>query len=335
MSALALDIGTYSIKAISGKPGANPKIDKVVEVFNSTGIAVPTDDGALEKLATLLETVIGDNDLPRSDVRLALPETVVSTKVISIPPLSDAELASAVGWQAEQHIPIPPEELSLQYQVLFRPDKKDRSQMRVLLIGSRKQLVERYVGLFHHIGVEPAIVETHMLAVIRSLQFTAEDPTTMIVHLGASSMDLCVVHQGEPQFVVTHLNGGQLLTRALERAVGLDAAQAEQYKRTYGMDEQQFQGKVRSALLPAVSTLVTEMRKAIQFYVNQHPQAPIQRIVLSGGSAVLPHFIQYVTGELGAEVLLAAPFASAQGEVPSTINHAGMTVCMGLLLRDY
>jgi type IV pilus assembly protein PilM len=334
MSALALDIGTYSIKAISGSPGAQPKIEKVIEVFNSTGVAVPTDDGALEKLATLLETVISDNDLPRTDVRLSLPETVVSTKVISIPPLSEAELASAVGWQAEQHIPIPPEELSLQYQVLYRPEKKDREQMRVLLVGSRKHLVERYVGMFHQIGIEPAVIETQILSIIRALQFAPDDPTTLIVHLGASSMDICMVHQGELQFVVTHLNGGQLLTRALERAVGLDTTQAEQYKRTYGLDEQQFQGKVRAALQPAAQTLVSEMSKAIQFFVNKYPQAAVQRVVLSGGTAMLPHFVQYVTSELGAEVLLAAPFASIQSEIPATINHASMTVCVGLLLRE-
>jgi type IV pilus assembly protein PilM len=334
MSALALDIGTYSIKAISGTPGAHVGLQRVVEVFNSTGIAVPSDDASMEKLGSVIESVIADNKLPRTDVRLALPETVVSTKVIAIPPLSDAELASAIGWQAEQHIPIPPEELSLQYQVISRPPRGDKSPMRVLLVGTRKKLVERYVEMFNNLGIEPSIIETQILAVIRSLQFEQSDPATLLAHLGASSMNLAIVSNAQLQFVISHLNGGQLLSKSLEQAVGLDPAQAEQYKRTYGLDEQQFQGKVRQALLPAVNVLLAELRKAAQFYVSQNHTQPIHRVVLSGGTATLPGLVQYITGELGAEVLVAAPFTKAQGSIPETISHPSMSVCMGLLMRE-
>lgn len=334
MSALAIDIGTYSIKAVSAKPGSHVEVQKAVEVFNTTGLSIPTDDAQIEKLGKLLETVFADNNLPRTDVRLSLPEAVVSTKIINLPWLSDAELASAIGWQAEQHIPIPPEELSLEYQVLYRPPANDKgSQMRVLLIGVRKSVIDRYVALFNALGIEPGLVETQTLSVIRSLQFQPTDPTTLLVHLGAASMNLAVMYQGELMFVYTHLNGGQLLTRALEQGVGLDATQAEQYKRTYGLDQTQFQGKVRDALLPAVKLLVTELQKAVRFFTTQHATEQIQRVLLSGGSAQLPGLVEHITSELGAEVLVAAPFAEAKGDIPQ-VNQAAFTVCMGLLMRQ-
>lgn len=334
MPALALDIGTYSIKAISANPGKKPDIKRIAEVFNPLGISIPIDDASQEKLVRILETTFAEYDLPRTDVRLSIPETVVSTKVIAIPPLSDAELASAINWQAEQHIPIPPEELTLEYQVLFRPQKNDKSPMRVLLVGVRKQLVERFVGMFHQLGIEPTLVETHMLSLLRSLQFDATDPTTLVANIGASSMNLCLVHQGELRFVLSQLNGGQLLTKSLEQSLGLDATQSEQYKRTYGLDPAQFQGKVSQALTPAAKVLVTEMKKAIQFFVNQNPQESVKRVVLSGGSAVLPGLVQFVTEELGTEVLVAAPFANATGTIPEQVNHPAMAVCMGLLARE-
>lgn len=334
MSTLALDIGTYSIKAVAGKAGAKPKIERIAEVFNTTGVAVPTDDVSQDKLINLLESVIVDNDLPRSDVRVSLPESVISTKIIEIPPLSDAELASAIGWQAEQHIPIPPEELALEYQVLHRPPKKDKQPMRILLVGARKQVVDRYVDMFHVLGIEPSLVETQMISIVRSLMFTPEDPNTMVVHIGASNMNMSIVKDGELKFVTTHMNGGQLLTKALEQTVGLDQAQAEKYKRTYGLDESQFQGKVQAALLPSLKVLMTEVKKSVQFFVTQFPQQSIQRVVLSGGTAALPHLVQYVTQELGTEVLVAAPFTGVDGTVPETINSPAMGVCMGLLLRE-
>ncbi len=334
MTSLAIDLGTYAIKAVSAKPGPEPAVVRAVEVFNTAGISLPTDDSQQEKLAKLLEALISDNNLPRTDVRISLPETVVSTKIISLPWLSDAELASAIGWQAEQHIPIPPEELSLEYQVLFRPPRADKATpMRVLLVGVRKSVVERYVILFNIIGIEPSLVETQTLSVIRSLQFTNQDPTTLLVHMGASTLDMAVMFQGELSFVYTHLNGGQLLTRALEQSIGLDAAQAEQYKRTYGLDESQFQGKVKAALLPALKLLVGEVQKTVRFFTSQHPSDPVQRILLSGGSAQLPGLVQYLTAEVGVEVLVAAPFATAKGAIPES-NHPAYSVCMGLLMRQ-
>lgn len=334
MPALAIDIGTYSVKAVSANPGSKPGVKKAVEVFNTTGIAVPTDDSSQEKLVTLLDSAFNDYDLPRNDVRIAIPETVVSTKVIGIPPLSDAELASAIGWQAEQHIPIPPEELTLEYQVLYRPQKNENVPMRVLLVGVRKQLVGRFVSMFNQLGVEPTLLETHMLSILRSLQFEPTDPTTLVAHIGASSMNISMVHKGELSFVLSHLNGGQLLTKSLEQSLGLDSTQSEQYKRTYGLDEAQFQGKVRTAMLPAVQLLVGELRKAIQFFVNQNPQESVKRVVLSGGTATMPGLVEYITRELGVEVLIVAPFANSSGDIPEQINQPAMAVCMGLLARE-
>lgn len=334
MPALAFDIGTYSIKFITGKTGNNLELDRLAEVFNSTGVAVPTDDAGEERLRALLQTVMNDYGLPTDDVRLSLPETVASTKVISVPPLTDAELASAIGWQAERHIPIPPEELSLQYEVLFRPAKGEEAQMRVLLVGVRKQIIERLVRVFNDLGVEPTLIETQTLSIIRALRLTANDPTTLVAHFGAASLVIALLHQLELQFVVSEMSGSQVLSKTLEKAIGLDAAQAEQYKRSFGLDETQFQGKVRQTLLPVVSEFVAQLRKAMQFFSTDHPQEAVKRVILSGGASVMPGFAQYVAAELGIEVLVATPLANVKGEVPANINQPAMTACVGLLLRE-
>ncbi len=334
MSALALDIGTYTIKAIAGTPGLRPNIQRVVEAFNPLGVSYPSDESLMEKLTKELQAIIGDNKLPISDVRLALPESVISTKVISLPALSDAELASAIGWQAEQHIPIPPEELSIEYEVLFRPPKKDKNiLMKVLLIGVRKSVIEKYLSVFSQLGIEPSLLETQMLATIRAAQFDVTDPTTLMVHIGASTMDMALLYQGQLEFVISHVSGGQVLTRSLEQVIGLDSTQAESYKRTYGLDEKQFQGKVRSALLPGVKILINEMQKANRFFTSQHSGESVKRILLSGGSSQLPGLAQYIAQELGTEVLVAAPFVPATGQIPQ-VNHPALTVCMGLLMRE-
>lgn len=335
MPATAIDLGTYAVKIVSAEPGPTPKIIRTVEALNPYETAIPTDDLQTEQLAELINNTLLDHKLTPNDVRLSLPESAVSSKVISIPPLTDAELASAIGWQAEQHIPIPKEELSLQYKVLHRPSKTDtQSMMRVLLTGTRKPVVERYLSLYTNIGIEPTLLETQMLSILRSLGMTPDEPPTMIVDLGATNMDIMVVERGEILFVFSHTGAGSLLTKTLQQNIGLDPQQAEQYKRTYGLNPEQFEGKVRNALFPVIETLTGELQKATRYFANQTTgNTSLQRIVLTGGSAQLPGLVEHLTEALGTEILIAAPFATATGEIPAE-NQQAFAVAMGLLMRE-
>jgi type IV pilus assembly protein PilM len=140
------------------------------------------------------------------------------------------------------------------------------------------------------------------------------------------------VANGEIQFVFTHTGVGNLLSKTLQQAVGLDLQQAEQYKREFGLDAQQFEGKVSNALLPIVTKLTEEIQKALRYYTGQAPADTIQRLVLTGGSAQLPGLVEQLNSTLGLEILLAAPFSTATGEIP-TQNQLAYSVCMGLLMR--
>ena len=187
--------------------------------------------------------------------------------------------------------------------------------------------------MFISMGIEPTILETHVLSILRSLDITPEEPPTMVLNMGATNMDVAVVFKGEIQFVFTHTGVGALLTKTLQQILGLDLQQAEQYKRSYGLDPNQFEGRVRNALLPTVNTLVSEIQKAQRYFVSQFPQHKLSRIVVTGGSSQLPGLVEHISETLGIEILFAAPFATATGEVP-TENQQTLSVCLGLLMRE-
>ena len=165
------------------------------------------------------------------------------------------------------------------------------------------------------------------------MQFTAQDTPSLLVDLGATATHMAVVHQGELAFVYSYPSGGQVLTRAVEQSLQLDPKQAEEYKRTYGLDETQLQGKIRTALLPIIKLTVMEMQKMIQYYATQMPPNKITRILLSGGAAQLPGLVQLVAEQTGLEILQASPFATSTGNIPQT-NQLAYGVVMGLLMRE-
>lgn len=333
MSITALDIGTHSIKIIIAKDSKSQVISKAVEVRNKLGIVAPKSDQEVMQFMEMIANLFHDYKLDQTDVRLSLPEYLVTSKVIEIPILSDAELASAIGWQAEQAIPIPKNDLILQYQVLEKPDKKNaNATMKVLLVGSRKSLIEKINNTFLNIGIEATLLETQIFSVIRSLDIESNDPETIIVQMGASSNDIAVVANGLFEFVFNSKTGSSLIDTAISQSFNLDLKQAQEYKINFGLDQSQLEGKFIQVVNPIINNLIIDLQKTMRFFNQNHPEQKIKRVVLSGGPAQLKGLVEKISQNLGVEVLLVAPFARAKGQVP-TSNQSIFSVCMGLVSR--
>ncbi len=334
MSITALDIGTHTIKIVVAKDSRSQAINKAVEIKNKLGLVAPKSDQEALQFAELISNLFHDYKLDQSDVRLSLPEYLVTSKVIDVPVLSDAELASAIGWQAEQSIPIPKNDLILQYQVLEKPNKKAvNATMKVLLVGSRKSLVEKINNVFLNIGIEATLLETQIFSVIRSLDIEANDPETIIVQMGSSSNDIAVVANNMFEFVFNSKTGSSLIDAAISQSFNLDLKQAEEYKINYGLDPNQMEGKLYQVIDPIINNLIIDLQKTMRFFNQNHPEQKIKRIALAGGPAQLKGLVEKISQNLGVEVLIAAPFAKAKGQVPE-LNQASYSVCMGLITRQ-
>ncbi len=306
MKVVGLDIGSYAIKAVVAKPKKNgAEILQAVEVPNPIGAIYPDSPQKRQQLIDTLVKMFADYKLPQSNVRVALTESLVSTKMVTMPLLSDAELASAIQWQVEQHIPIPLEEMEYEYAVLRRSEKGEPVQnMDVLMIGVKKQFVNDFADLLLESNLDVIDMETDTLAQLRILQFLSQgEENIALFHIGASSSIIALVGKGRLQFVHAVPIGGILFSSAIERGVGLDAGRSEEYKRTYGLLAAHLEGRVRTALVPVVDSLVIEIQKALRFFTGQNPGENIQRIFVAGGSLYLPDLLPYLSQAVSIEMV--------------------------------
>lgn len=333
MSITALDIGTHSVKIIVTKDNGGQLIQKAIELPNKLGLAAPKNDQEALQFSEMITNLFHDYKLDQSDVRLSLPEYLVTSKVIEIPYLNDAELASAIGWQAEQVIPIPKNDLALQYQVLQKPEKKTPdAKMKVLLVGSHKSLIENINNVFLNIGIEATLMETQMFSIIRSLDIQGNDPETIVLHMGASGNDIAVIANGMFEFVFNSKTGSALIDSAIAQSFNLDIKQAQEYKINYGLDQSQAEGKLVQIIAPIIDNLIVDLQKAIRFFSQYHPDQKIKRVVISGGPAQMKGLIEKISQTLSLEVLQIAPFIKVKGQIPEK-NQLSFGVCMGLISR--
>lgn len=338
-SFFGLDFGSSSIKVVQselfGAKGYQVRALGLVQ--NPVGTVSFEDPRVSGKLVPAVKQVMAEAGIHDKRAVISIPEAKTFSRVVEMPNMTDAELSTAVTWEAEQFVPIPVSEVEIDYVVVKRPPKGSDQKMLVYLVAAPKKYLQAMVDFVLSVGIEPIAVESEMVAVARAFTFGATQGASLIVHVGAMTSVMAVV-EGD-SLLFTHVTdvGGVAMTRSIAQSLQLPVAQAEEYKRTYGMDEAQLEGKVRQALLLVNESLVSDMRKAME-HIGTKYSTNIARIYLSGGGAYLPAFSQYISSQFGGmEVLLGDPFVSAKPGRGVTIPNARAvySVAAGLSVRAF
>ena len=329
---VSVDLGSALVKIIvTDKQGA---ISQTVVANNHLGYSVPTKTTQIEPVGNLLKEIFNQHRLPKKNIRIAMPERLVSTQVISIPTLTDSELASSISWQAQQYIPIPKEDLALNYQVLFRPEKKDAAvqNMRVLLAGIDQNNLNNLTTAYKQAGLEPNVLETESIATLRNLKPDGVEASTMVVNFGASGLDLIIVKNNEIAMAISHQTGSDMITKALMNTFNLPADKAEEYKRAYGIDSRHAEGKIAQAIVPVAQTIITDIKNTLTFYNSKNNLQTIGRLVICGGGSLMPGFPELLAANLNLEIIPMDIFSDMTGNIPDK-DHLLYPVAAGLAKR--
>ncbi len=337
-SIIGLDIGTHSIKLVEI---GRQKTEALLLAAGST----PTPPKALsstapediEGIASVVKKLWKDTGAKTKNVNIALPESQVFTRVIDVPELSPRELTSAIKWEAEQYIPMPLDQVTVDFTILRSAKETGTNKMEVLLVASPKTLVEKYVTILEYADLIPVAVETEIIAASRALiRMAGTVRTVMIVSLGAQTTDLAIARNGILAFTRSISAGGEALSRAVAQSFGFEISQAEEFKKTYGLEKDKLEGKILSAVKPIMDTIIAEVKRATAFYQEKYKDEQVGVVILSGGTAKVPGMVVYMAETLGLEVQIANPwlgivrderFRVLEGEGPV------FSVAVGLALR--
>lgn len=339
---IGLDIGLSSIKAVVlNSKTTPPKLISFGHVSTPLPGMVSDADLDLEAVANAIKNLISQIKSPTKDVVLALPESRIFTRVIyDLPYLSNDELNQAIPFAAEEFVPMPIKDVNLNYQIIYRsPQKGANSRTVVFVVASPKILVDKYLRVIQSAELHPLAIETELLASTRALvNVNPYSPTTLIIQLGASTTDFAVVSEGLILLTRSIATGGTALTRSIAQTFNFELVQAEEYKKVYGLLEDQLEGKLFQCLKPIIDVILTEAKRVIQAHETQNKQREVKRVVLTGGGAQLPGLVKYIATSLGLEAQEADPWfgIAVDPSLKSKLTSEGPTysVAAGLALRE-
>lgn len=304
-----LDIGSHSIKLVrlKARQDGYQLVNFGVMPLPARAIVDHTimdEDGVVTAIRNLIRM---EKVSPR-DTAVALSGQAVLTKTIRLPRMSDRELAEAMQWEAEQHIPFDMADVNLDFRIL-PSDNPTGGQMDVLLVAARKARVADRTGLLTAAGLRPVVVDIDALALANAFETAHDlvDGPTALVDIGAGTMNVNIVSNGVTLFQRAVATGGERYTAAVQNALAVDHDEAEALKMGHGHIDAA-QRKALLDILAAVSTEIgNELQRSFELF-RATANRSVDRVVLSGGCARLKGLDRFLGTHLGLPVSVANPF---------------------------
>lgn len=333
-----LDFGHYTLKAVELKRnGKGFSLIGFGAFPTPTNVLGSENDDQKNSLVKAIKSLAKDLNIKTKKVVISIPESFVSSRLIQVPYVDDAQLDEAIHWQAKQYIPVPLDEVNMSYRRIGESYTADGvKQWNIFLVAVSKLLIEYYVNILKRAGLEAIAIETQSAAIARSISKNGDKTSSLILDFGFETVTIAIIKNGELIYSQSVPTGSNSLTKALVQDFSLEYSQAEEYKKSYGLDESQLDGRIYRALKPVVDAIISEITRAIDYFkVNSAENIPT-KVILVGEGSYLPGFVIYLTQIVGLEVQIGNPWAGVKVDDPSKLPtlSPSYAAALGLAMKD-
>ena len=354
---LGLDIGTHTIKIIQLKKSGS--LLQLVQVLAFPTPAEAFVDGDLvrpELISYALREQVRAYKLSAKNVIAVVPEKYVITRQVKMPLMPDEELAAALQWEVEKYIPLPGNDLVLDFVNLGLDQDGQGKENTVLLIAVPKKIIYPYCNLLVEAGLHPIAMETMPFALNRlsaSIGAEGEEVSKLSTYLdmGAGGTTVIIFKEGVPEFSRTIPIGGNLMTQSIAQSFGLDQVQAEKLKlekaeilnndfnTSNDLDNTKIQ--LDLVLRPILTDLAREVRRCMDYWKLKSKGMEIDSFYLTGGMGLLKGLTGFMAEQLEVPIKRTNPASFLTNildpETPQELLlkvNPGFSVALGLALRE-
>jgi len=265
------------------------------------------------RVVSSLKELVAEQGVKEKNVAFSVSGHSVIVKKVTLPAMTEDDLAEAIKWEAEQYIPFDINDVNIDFQILGpgTPDPSgDTEKMEVLLVAVKKDKIAEYTNVVVEAGLQPAVVDVDVFSLENMYAANYDvvpDEVVALVNIGASGTNMNILEGGAFSFTRDMAIGGDKCNEAIQRDFHVQYDEAERALRletVEGVDTEAVRGMINHFNME----IVTEVVRSLDYYKTTSNHDRIDRILVSGGACKLPGLVGQMGEKTGVPVEMANPF---------------------------
>lgn len=305
----AIDIGTTAVRVVQLSQSSSGMWNLAHYGYAPVDERVTSSNSpeGLRRLGEVIMTAVGQSGIKTKNVVIGMPSNKTFTTIIDVPNMPDAELRNSIKYQIDQYIPTAITETKVDWALLGQ-SLHDPKQQEVLLASTSNAYAEERLEFIESLGFNVIGAEPDPIAMVRSLLPSDVHDARLIIDVGERSTDLAITFGDSPRLVRNIPTGLGSLIKSAVQNLNVQEDQARQFILKFGLAPDRLEGQVYRAIEGTLDNFAAELVKSIKFFQTRYPNTPVGGILLSGFSAIVPQFGEYVTAKTGVPSSIANPW---------------------------
>lgn len=338
-SVLGIDIGSSAIKIVQIK---KKRGRIVLETYGElalgpyAGIEVGRATNLTpEKLAEALKDILREAKTTTLSAGVALPLSSSLISFVTLPQVDEKQLAEVVAIEARKYIPVPMNEVMLDWSIVPREDSftnddenpknqkgidntkpPPQQYQDILIVAILNEYINNYQTIMNKTEVKTSFYEIELFSSIRGVLEQGIN-AVMIIDMGARITKLYIVERGILRSSHILDKGSQDITLALSKALSVSINEAENMKRVYGLTGGPEHKELTEIITVNLDYIFYEANATLLNYQKKYNRT-ISKVILTGGGVLIKGFVDLAKISFQTEVVYANPFGKV--EIPAFLS---------------
>lgn len=316
---LALDIGASTIKVGEFQAAKGQGLRLTNFNYAELGIDPDHEENRKALIVSTVRNVVRERNIKAKNVIFSVSGQSVFTRFVKLPPVDESKVAQIIQYEAQQNVPFPIDEVIWDYQLL---GSNAQGELEVVLLAIKSDIIEELTEGVESSGLRTDIVDVAPMALYNSVRYNYGDleGCTLVVDLGARTTNLLFLEQNRV-FSRSIPIAGNAITQSIASEFNVPFLEAEHMKKTHGFvalggayeePENETQARVSKIIRNVMTRLHAEIARSINFYKGQQGGNLPSRVLLSGGTSIIPYTDRFFKEKIQTEIEYFNPFRNVE-----------------------
>lgn len=330
---IGLDIGGSYLKLVALNQDQRKQGYKLIKysIRNIEDIKEATAQEKDAALARMIKKMYQELNLDEKKVRVSLSGNSIVVRYLTLPNMSVEEVKQNIRYEGGQHIPFNIDDVEIDCDIIKNGTGR---KTEVIMAAAKSDACQRILDIVDLAGLTPVLVDVDSVAIMNSFNHSEAAETkdaVALLHIGARKSEINILLEGVPVFSRIVELGGDELTTAISKGLGIDDARAEELK-VFG------DVIVKPFVESVMDRMARHIRSSFDYYEGMSG-VDVSRLYISGGGSLYTDFCASLHNSLGIETDFWDPFSHIDvssfktDEELNTLTQT-LVVAVGLAIRS-